>query len=145
MRLSLKSFTGVADPRGMKRVWVLLSCPPTLPTVDPSTSPGFPIRLAGVGELHAAVLNESRIPGHWWRRVVGKPGFGRDDKGEGGASIRNQLLVERTGSLHFGRDDKGEDGASIRNQLLVERTADPSTSVGMTKGRAELRPESDAG
>jgi hypothetical protein len=29
--------------------------------------------------------------------------------------------------------------------MLVQRTADPSTSVGMTKGRLELRSTSDAG
>jgi hypothetical protein len=34
----------------------------------------------------------------------------------------------------FGRDDKA--GSFDWNPLLVERTADPSTSVGMTKGRA---------
>jgi hypothetical protein len=31
------------------------------------------------------------------------------------------------------------------NQIPVERTADPSTSVGMTKGRVALRSESAAG
>jgi hypothetical protein len=55
-------------------------------TADPSTSPRFPVKLRGVSELHAAFFNESRIRGRWWRRVVGNPGFGRDDKGEGGCS-----------------------------------------------------------
>src|ERR1700692_1013941 len=27
---------------------------------------GFPVELAGVGELHAAFLNESRTRGSWW-------------------------------------------------------------------------------
>jgi hypothetical protein len=31
------------------------------------------------------------------------------------------------------------------NQIPVERTADPSTAVGMTKGRVALRSESAAG
>jgi len=44
-------------------------------------------------------------------------------------------------SLHFGRDDKGYGGASVRKQMLVERTADPSTSVGMTKGRVVAQSE----
>jgi hypothetical protein len=30
---------------------------------------GFPVGLAGVGELHAAFLNESRTRGCWWRPV----------------------------------------------------------------------------
>jgi hypothetical protein len=61
---------------------------------------------------------------------------------KGRAVLRSEIrcwLSRR--SLHFGRDDKGEGGASVRNQMLVERTADPSTSVGMTKGRAVLRSE----
>jgi hypothetical protein len=27
---------------------------------------GFPVEIAGVGELHAAFLNESRTRGCWW-------------------------------------------------------------------------------
>jgi hypothetical protein len=45
--------------------------------------------------------------------------------------------------LRSGRDDKGEGGVSSCDRLLVKRTADPSTarryrsaSLGMTKGRA---------
>jgi hypothetical protein len=30
---------------------------------------GFPVELSGVGELHAAFLNESRTRGRWWRPV----------------------------------------------------------------------------
>jgi hypothetical protein len=30
---------------------------------------GFPVELSGVGELHAAFLNESRTRGCWWRPV----------------------------------------------------------------------------
>jgi hypothetical protein len=57
-------------------------------------------------------------------------------------SLKSFTGVANRKSLHFGptarrgrRDDKGEDRASIRDQMLVERTADPSASVGMTKGR----------
>jgi hypothetical protein len=64
----------------------------------PPLPPDFLSRFGGVGELHAAFFTESRIRGHWWRRVVGNPGFGRDDKGEGGASVGNLMLVERTPS-----------------------------------------------
>src|SRR6202521_3454601 len=32
-------------------------------------TPGFPVKLDGVGELHAAFLNESRIRGCWWSLV----------------------------------------------------------------------------
>ena len=34
---------------------------------------GFPVELSGVGELHAAFLNESRTRGCWWRPVAGNP------------------------------------------------------------------------
>ena len=37
-------------------------------------SPGFPVDLVGVGELHAAFLIESRTRGRWWRPVAGNPG-----------------------------------------------------------------------
>jgi hypothetical protein len=30
---------------------------------------GFPVELSGVGELHAAFLNESRTRGCWWGPV----------------------------------------------------------------------------
>jgi hypothetical protein len=30
---------------------------------------GFPVELAGAGELYAAFLNESRTRGRWWRPV----------------------------------------------------------------------------
>jgi hypothetical protein len=38
------------------------------PTFAPAYS-GFPVELAGVDELHAAFLNESRTRGCWWRPV----------------------------------------------------------------------------
>jgi hypothetical protein len=41
---------------------------------DRRASPGFPVDLVGVGELHAAFLNESRTRGRWWRPVAGNPG-----------------------------------------------------------------------
>ena len=53
-----------------------------------STYPRFPVKLGGISELHAAFLNESRIRGHLVALRSRKSGFGRDDKGEGGASIR---------------------------------------------------------
>src|ERR1700688_1297998 len=37
-------------------------------------SPGFPVDLVGVGELHAAFLDESRTHGRWWGPVAGNPG-----------------------------------------------------------------------
>jgi hypothetical protein len=37
-------------------------------------SPRFPVYLVGVGEPHAAFLNESRTRGRWWRPVAGNPG-----------------------------------------------------------------------
>ena len=36
--------------------------------------PGFPVRLGGVNELHAAFLIESRTRCHGWGRAVGNPG-----------------------------------------------------------------------
>ena len=103
-------YLGCNDPSKMgdgKQPNSLLSCPLALPTTDPSTSPRFPVKLRGVSDLHAAFFKESRIRGRWWRRVVGNPGFGRDDKG----------------GRRFGP-----------SRLPVERTADPSTAVGTTKG-----------
>ena len=38
------------------------------PTFAPAYS-GFPVDLAGAGELHVAFLNESRTRGYWWRLV----------------------------------------------------------------------------
>jgi len=34
---------------------------------------GFPVELAGAGELHAAFLNESRTHGGWWCPRAGNP------------------------------------------------------------------------
>ena len=39
-----------------------------------SHPPGFPVRLGGVNELHAAFLIESRTRCHGWGRAVGNPG-----------------------------------------------------------------------
>ena len=36
--------------------------------------PGFPVRLGGVNELHAAFFTESRTRCHGWGRAVGNPG-----------------------------------------------------------------------
>jgi len=43
---------------------------------------GFPVDLAGVGELHAAFLNESRTRGCWWRPVQEIRIRGRKRRGE---------------------------------------------------------------
>jgi hypothetical protein len=53
------------------------------------------------------------------------------------------MLVERTAdpSTAVGMT-KGRVGASIQKQMLVERTADPSTSVGMTKVKTAAMLES---
>jgi hypothetical protein len=37
--------------------------------------PGFPVRLGGVTELHAAFLNESRTRGRWLEQRTGNPGI----------------------------------------------------------------------
>jgi hypothetical protein len=73
VRVSVRSFTGVADPRGMKRD---ISCPrqkvqTNLRVPHPS---GFPVRLGGVNEPHTAFLIESRTRCHGWGRAVGNPG-----------------------------------------------------------------------
>jgi hypothetical protein len=36
---------------------------------SPKRTPGFPVELAGAGELHAAFLNESRTRSRGWRPV----------------------------------------------------------------------------
>jgi dihydroorotase-like cyclic amidohydrolase len=37
--------------------------------------PEFPVEVGGVGELHAAFLDESRTSGRFWRCVTGNSGF----------------------------------------------------------------------
>jgi hypothetical protein len=49
-------------------------------TAGPSASSGFPVRLNGFSEPHAAFLRESRIRGRFQSCVVGNPEFARDDK-----------------------------------------------------------------
>jgi hypothetical protein len=48
-------------------------------------------------------------------------------------------------ALRSGRDDEGEGSAFDLDLMLVERTADPSASLGMTKGRLVLSSAPDAG
>jgi hypothetical protein len=38
-------------------------------------TPGFPVKLVGVDELHAAFLNESRTRGRWLGPRTGNPGI----------------------------------------------------------------------
>ena len=42
--------------------------------------------------------------------------------------------MTETAGAPLRRDDKGEGGCLRPDWLLIEKTADPSTSVGMTKG-----------
>ncbi len=49
--------------------------------------PGFPVRLGGVGELHAPFLTERRHTRSCPAQRGRKSGYARDDKGEGSASI----------------------------------------------------------
>jgi hypothetical protein len=44
------------------------------------------VETRGFDDLHAALFTESRTRGRRWQREVGNPG--RDDKAEGGASMR---------------------------------------------------------
>jgi hypothetical protein len=68
-------------------------------------SPGFPVDLFGVGELHAAFLNESRTRGRWWCPVAGNPGrpsFSSHVRlGERGAPVRFPLTSGETSELEF--------------------------------------------
>jgi hypothetical protein len=61
-------------------------------------SPGFPVEIDGVGELHPAFLNESRTRGRWWRPMAGNPG-------------RPVFFGPRTPTAH--RGGLGERGASV--------------------------------
>ena len=57
--------------------------------IPPLRSPGFPVELGGADALHAPFLTERRIRCLVQCCVTGNPGsFGRDDKGEGSASIQ---------------------------------------------------------
>ena len=73
-------------------------------------SPGFPVKLVGAGELHAAFLTESSTRGNIRCSVAGNPG-----------------PVGMT---------KGKGALPVSGRVVAEETADPSTSVGMTKERA---------
>jgi hypothetical protein len=55
------SLAAPADFISQPRSLVLDGCP-----MFAQAYSGFPVELAGVGELHAAFLNESRTRGCWW-------------------------------------------------------------------------------
>ncbi len=59
-------------PAGYETGHFLSSADATNPRVP--YPPGFPVRLGGVHELHAAFLIESRTRCHGWGRAVGNPG-----------------------------------------------------------------------
>jgi hypothetical protein len=65
-------------------------------------SPGFPVEIVGVGEHHAAFLNESRTREHGWSRVQEirvAPSFSAHVRcGERGAPVQGSRVV-----LHLGR------------------------------------------
>jgi hypothetical protein len=73
MRLSLKSSTGVADPRGMKRG---ISCPRQKVQKIPGCPipPDFLYGLVGSTNFMRLSLRESRTRCHGWGRAVGNPG-----------------------------------------------------------------------
>jgi hypothetical protein len=60
MRLFLKSSTGFADPRGMKRVLLQVRR-----HGRSLRSPGFPVKIGGLGELHAVPARRDRTRGRW--------------------------------------------------------------------------------
>jgi hypothetical protein len=76
-------------------------------TAGPSTtlrSPGFPVEVGGVGELHAAFRNESSTRGSVRRCAAGNPG-------PVGMTISFKLEdFARINKVTDSRDDKGEGG-----------------------------------
>ena len=66
--------------------------------------------------------------------------LGRCSGGGGipGESIVGEKTADPSTTLRSGRDDKGEGSASIECRLADGKIADPSASLGMTKGRAAL-------
>ena len=64
------------NPRGLNSAATLAEDKDGLrpPVIDPGT-PGFPVKLGGVGELLAAFSKESRIRGRVWCSVEGNPGI----------------------------------------------------------------------
>jgi hypothetical protein len=58
----LESSGGVESPNGGLWFWTGAPC-------SPKRTPGFPVEIPGVDELHAAFLNESRTRGCRWRPV----------------------------------------------------------------------------
>jgi hypothetical protein len=49
-------------------------------TAAPSATPGFPVNLRSVGEAHAAFFKESRKRVRVRYRLVGNPGYARDEQ-----------------------------------------------------------------
>ena len=91
-------------------------------------SPGFPVELGGVGELHAPFLTERRTRGPILCCVAENPGSLGMTKGQGGASIwrdgsndnltdvahpRLQLAAGISGSITVGGEMRPEIGRSV--------------------------------
>jgi hypothetical protein len=111
------------------------------PQISPLRCPGFPVEFGGVGDLHAAFLNESRTRGHVQRCVAGNPGF---------APVEMTILIEdriqrfqkgplNCRSLGFARDDKGKGSGFLERGCWTEAFSLPwvghrpmATPVGMT-------------
>jgi hypothetical protein len=62
------------DPEGAWEGRRVCFCCLSSVTADPSASPGFPVEVGGVGELHAPFLTERRTRGPVLCRVAGNPG-----------------------------------------------------------------------
>jgi hypothetical protein len=68
--------------------------------------PGFPVKVGGVGELHAPFLTERRIRDRVQRSVAGNPGTLGMTKGRAALSLNSGFVAERTAgpstALRFG-------------------------------------------
>jgi hypothetical protein len=66
---------------------------------------GFPVELAGAGELYAAFLNESRTRGRWWRPVQEIRIRGPKKMGEAQRSLLAQSIKDQSPNLLQHGDD----------------------------------------
>jgi hypothetical protein len=117
---------------------------------DRRASPGFPVELVGVGEVHAAFLNESRTRRCCWRSAAGNPGrpsFSTHVRfGERGAPVRFPPSFATTQTP--GRADADSLAVEVRlcNDHFEKRTSGAKALIdAVYYGTAEALPFVESG
>jgi hypothetical protein len=85
---------------------------------------GFPVKLSGVGELHAAFLNESRTRGCWWGPAQEIRIHGRKKMGRSPISANLRLWLEwpakRSASTFYQDRSGGGQVRQVHSLLTVK-------------------------